>query len=104
MALIQELEPGLNLNYNKFYIGLADQTRSKNFVMFRAKRTFLRIEARTASQEEWLNRMDEAGVATLRGGKKRSRISFQIRSEELEPNKELLKELFAACYKEFQER
>ena len=56
---LHELDPGLELKYNKFYIGLAKDGRPNNFVMFRPQKAGLRLEIR-------LDRSDEI-TGTTRG-------------------------------------
>jgi hypothetical protein len=46
-GIIKEFDPSLNLKFNKHYIGLATTWGPNNFVIFRAKKKFLRAEART---------------------------------------------------------
>ena len=47
---LRELDPGLELKYNKFYVGLAKESRPNNFVMFRPKKDWLRLEISSSGQ------------------------------------------------------
>lgn len=99
-AIIRDIDKSLQLKYNRQYIGLTDQFKARNFVFFRCKRQFIRVEARITAQEDWKTRLEEAGIVPLTGNKKR--IVFQLKMDELDGNLELLKDLFQACYNEYQ--
>jgi len=103
LEIIHEFNPSLGLKYNKYYIGLADKSRAKNFIIFRAKRHFLRVEAKVSDQQPWIEKLEEADLVILTGLKKRSRIIFRLEKDEVLKHRELLKELFIACYQEQQE-
>ena len=103
LEIIHDFDPSLSLKYNKYYIGLADRSRARNFIIFRAKRHFLRVEAKVSDQQPWMEKLEEADLVILPGIKKRSRIIFRLEKDEVLTHKELLKELFLACYKEQQE-
>lgn len=103
VELISELEPGLSLKYNKYYLGLADQFRSRLFVLFRAKRNFLRVEAKITDQDPWVERLEEAGMEVSPGQKKRSRIIFRVTKSDILKNQDLLRDIFRAAYEESKE-
>ena len=44
--LIKQLDDNLELKYNKFYIGMAKDGQPLNFIIFRPKKSFIRIEPR----------------------------------------------------------
>jgi hypothetical protein len=100
LDIIHRFNPSLSLKYNKYYIGLADKSRARNFVIFRAKRHFLRVEAKISEQEPWLEKLEEAELVILTGIKKRMRIIFRLEKEEIKKHSELLENFFLACYKE----
>ena len=103
LEIIHTFNSSLSLKYNKYYIGLADRSRAKNFILFRAKRHFLRVEAKISDQQPWIDKLEEADLVILTGVKKRSRIIFRLEKDEVQKHNELLKELFLACYQEQQE-
>jgi len=103
LDIIRRFNPSLSLKYNKYYIGLADKSRARNFIIFRAKRHFLRVEAKISEQEPWIEKLEEAEIVVLPGLKKRKRIVLNIEKEELKKHTGLFEEFFLACYKEQQE-
>jgi hypothetical protein len=58
-------DPGLQLKYNKFYIGVAKDGQPCNFVVFRPKKTFLRFEARLENSPETQERLESAGLDVM---------------------------------------
>jgi len=79
LEMIAGFAPGHSLKYNKFYIGLAKDGQPHNFVIFRPKKNYLRIELalpRTATTDEIIEQadLDEMGYDT-RWSKYRIRLS-----------------------------
>lgn len=56
-----------------------------------------------SEQQPWLERLEEVDLVILTGVKKRRRIIFRLEKDEVQKHRELLKELFGACYQEQQE-
>jgi hypothetical protein len=98
-AILRKISPQCDLRYNKYYIGLAEDGRTNNFVCFRPKRRFVKIEARVSDLLAWKARIEEAGM-TLLGGPSNKRLLFRITSDELKANEGLVEELFKTCYQE----
>ena len=100
LAILREIDPTVNLKYNKYYIGLTTDGRPNNFVTFKAKKQFLKVEAWGGDKGEWMRRLEEAGLVILPGGPTRKSIQFRLTSTELQENRALLKQLFETCYAE----
>ena len=62
---IKPLDGELELKYNKFYIGLAKNGQPSNFVVFRPKKNFLRIEPRLAKSDETQDQLETAGLDVM---------------------------------------
>jgi hypothetical protein len=60
--VIKGLDPELELKYNKFYIGLAKHGQPSNFVVFRPKKDWLRIEVRLERSDETQGQLEESGL------------------------------------------
>jgi hypothetical protein len=98
LKIIRSFAPELDLKYNKFYIGLAKGDRPNNFVIFRAKKSHLRLEFRLERSDELEQRLDQAGLDVMqydRGGRR-----YRIRLTELDVDKhrELLTDLLKLAY------
>ena len=79
LEIIKKLDPGLELKYNKFYIGLAKNDKPNNFDVFRGKMDLLLVEPRLERSEVMEKHMEEAGLVLLdyysRWGRYRIRLS-----------------------------
>jgi hypothetical protein len=101
LVIINEVaENPYALNYNKFYIGLNNGVRSTNFVELRPKKTFLRAKVKVAQAEEWLTKLDEAG---LNAWLEDNAASFRAEPKEFNKHRELLGQLIQAACKEFEQ-
>lgn len=90
LEIINEIIPGYELKYNKFYIGLALNGKTDNFIVFRAKKNFLRIELRMDFSEEAQNIIDDSDLDYLDYDNKDGRFKFTVRDVNFENNKEVL--------------
>lgn len=61
-SIVQTLAPGYKLKYNKYYIGLEKGGTVNNFVYFRPKKQFAKIESRMAENIELTSEMESAGL------------------------------------------
>ena len=75
------------LNYNKYYIGLSDGIRSKNFINFRARKKFLKVVIPGGWSEERSARFEEAG---LEADEKDGRLIFNLSPAALKKHRELV--------------
>lgn len=97
LEILRDVSPNCELGYKKYYIGITVNGQTNNFVVFRPKKQFLSIAAKVSDRDAWKERIDEAGFVLMNN---RKRLAFRIPAAELEEHRELLKELFAACYQE----
>lgn len=79
LEIIKTFDPSLELKYNKFYIGLAKEGKPSNFVIFRPKKNFVRIEPRLVQSEQTQERLETEGLDVMdyedRWGRYRIRLS-----------------------------
>ena len=76
------------LNYNKYYIGLSDGIRSKNFIRFRARKKFLKVVIPGGWSEERSARFEEAG---LEADEKDGRLIFNLSPSALKKHNDLIR-------------
>jgi hypothetical protein len=62
LGLIKAFNPDVGLKYNKFYIGLAKNGQPNNFVVFRPKKDWLRMEVRLPRSDETQSRLEKEGL------------------------------------------
>lgn len=65
LELIHQWAPAYHLNYNKFYIGLAQDGQANNFAAFRPKKRWLRLEIRLQQSDELEERLEDAGLDVM---------------------------------------
>ena len=99
LDILRRVSPQCDLRYNKFYIGVTENGRVNNFVVFVPKKQFVRIEARVSDHPTWKGKIEEAGMVLL-GGASNNRLNFRITSDELTANETLVEKLFRTCYQE----
>jgi hypothetical protein len=99
LTLLREIDPSINLSYRRQYIGLTVNSAVNNFVVFKAKKQFLRVEAKTREDKEgWLSKLEEAGLVTFPGAPQRKRVVFRIEQKDIQTHHDLLRQIFTICY------
>jgi hypothetical protein len=97
LELINEsAETKLNLNYNKYYIGLTDGYKSKNFIHFKPKKQFVNILMEVDNAEDWITKLEELGVAS---DFRERWLRFSLTTSNFEKMKKILSELILSCKK-----
>ena len=93
LKLITEILPGYQLKYNKFYIGLAQNGRADNFIIFRAKKNFTRMEVRLNQDNDLENEMEKKGIELMDYDKRDGRYRIRITPAEIKKHKDYFKEI-----------
>lgn len=96
--LIKTFAPGLELKYNKYYIGLAKDGQPNNFVVFRPKKSSLLVEIKLKQAQEIQEKLDEAKIDTLEYDKKWGRYRLRVDKNDITKHKELLVDLSKQAY------
>ena len=86
-----------NANYNKGYVGIKDNNKSNNMLIFWPKQDFLRVGTKNAEKDRWFNELESVGIYVYRD-KKTNRVQFRIKAKDAERNKDLLIRLFRDAY------
>jgi hypothetical protein len=97
-AVLQQWDPKLELKYNRFYIGLAKDGVPDNFVSFRPKRAFLRVEARVAQSEETDSKLEEAGLDLMPYDKKWGKYRIRLTKADLAKHEKLVAEFLKRAH------
>ncbi len=101
LEVLKQLDPTLELKFNKFYIGLARQGQADNFVIFRPQKTSIRVEPRLKKKDEIEQKIEAAGLDVLDYDNRWSRYRIRLGKGDVKKHAELLQELFAAAHAEF---
>jgi predicted transport protein len=79
LDVVRGLDADLEPKYNKFYIGLAKNGQPNNFVIFRPKKDWLRLEVRLDRSSEIQSQLDASGLDVMdydvRWGRYRIRLA-----------------------------
>jgi hypothetical protein len=78
LSIITDILPGYELKYNKFYIGLAQNGSTDNFVIFRAKKTFTRMEIRLEHSDDLEREIEEKGLDLMDYDKRDRRYRIKL--------------------------
>lgn len=100
LALIREHDSDITLKYNKFYIGLARDGVPANYVTFRPKKEFLRLEVRLSRSNETQTRLEEEGVDTMEYDSRHRQYRIRLTKGDLAKHEQLLRDLFFQAYQE----
>jgi len=91
--IITEISPGYELKYNKFYIGLAKDGHPDNFVIFNAKKSFLRMEIRLEQSDEYEREIEDHGLDLMDYDKRNGRYRIKLSSNDVKKNAEFIGKL-----------
>jgi len=94
--MIKELDLDLQLNYNKYYIGLSKDGITNNFVIFKPKKQFVHIELKIDKDSLIEEILEESGLdySFTRWG----RYKITLNKGDLQKHKELIYDLIKKSY------
>jgi predicted transport protein len=98
LAILKDLDPSLELKYNKFYIGLSKNGQPYNFVTFRPKKNHLHFEVKVPETEELDSKIEEAGLDTLEYNKRWGYYRLRLTKDDVKSKGAVLKELARGAY------
>ena len=98
LEIIREFDSGVELKYNKFYIGLAKDGRPNNIVSFRAKKNHVRLELRLKEAPDTTDAFEQAGLDLMDYDKRWSRYRVRITKEDIGTHRELLSRMMKTAY------
>jgi len=98
LEIIKEFATRLELKYNKFYIGMADNGQPNNFSVFRPRKGALNIELKLPYSEETQKIIENAGMDDIGYNKRWGVFRIRLLKADLHKNKEILKDLLLKAY------
>ncbi len=93
LEVVRGLDPALELKYNKFYIGLAKGGQPNNFVIFRPKKDWLRLEVRLDRSDETQAQLDASGLDVMDYDARWGRYRIRLAKGDTTKHKDFLAEL-----------
>jgi hypothetical protein len=100
LEILKQLDPALELKFNKFYIGLARQGQADNFVIFRPQKNSIRVEPRLTKNEEIEQKIEAAGLDVMDYDNRWGRYRIRLGKGEAKKHAEILSYLFSASHNE----
>jgi len=97
LNILHEFDPSPELKYNKFYIGLARNGQSDNYVIFRAKKQFVRMELRMEKNQQLEEKVEEAGLDLMELGHG-GRMRIKLSKDDLDAHRDVIAELMKTAY------
>jgi predicted transport protein len=98
LSIVREIDPSLELKYNKLYIGLSRAGQPFNFVIFRPKKKHIRVEIRLPRTEDVDAKVEQSGIEVLDYDETYQSYRFSVIADDLVKHRELLLELMRAAY------
>lgn len=101
VSIVRSFDPTLSPKYNKFYVGLADRSgHPSNFVLFKPKKDWLRVEPRLEASTEIQEKLEEAGVDVMDYDSHWGRYRIRLTVGDIEKHAALLRDLLRRAYEE----
>ena len=98
LEIIRNFDPNIDLKYNKFYIGLANNGQPNNFAIFRAQKSHLRLEVRIQQSEEFAEKLEETGLDVLDYDKRWGKYRIRLKKTDIKKHSEFLAETLKMAY------
>lgn len=98
LEVVRALDPDLELKYNKFYIGLAKGGQPNNFVIFRPKKDWLRLEVRLDRSDETQAQLDGSGLDVMDYDTRWERYRIRLAKGDTTKHKEFLTGLMTKAF------
>ncbi len=98
LEVIRRFAPNLDLKYNKFYIGLAQNEQPNNFAIFRPQKNGLRLEIRLPRSDEVEKEMEKIGLDVMDYDSKWGRYRIRLSKADVKKNEEFLTKLLTDSY------
>jgi hypothetical protein len=97
--IAKQCEPSLELKYNKFYIGLSKTGTPFNFLVFRPKKVFMRLDLKLARSQELEDRLEQAGLDMMDYDAGWGAYRIRLQPTDLEKNMGLLSDMIREAAK-----
>jgi predicted transport protein len=98
LEIIKTFAPELSLKYNKFYIGLAKNEQTNNFVIFRPQKTILRLEVRLPRSDEVETKLEGIGLDVMDYDQRWGRYRIRLSKEDVKKHSAFLAEFLGTAY------
>lgn len=94
LKMVKEVEPSVELKYNKFYIGMARNGLATNFVSLRPRKKHVIVEVKIPRSDEITELLDEAGIDSLSYQNRWGQYRLSVSADDISDHRDLLIDLF----------
>lgn len=101
LEIVQSFAPHIQLKYNKFYIGLAQDGQPSNFCLFRPRKKDLNIEIKLPHSEEIQTLVESEGLDDMGYDSRWGTYRLRLSKGEIKNKKEVLRSLMEQAYNNF---
>ena len=98
LAIAREIDPSLEPQYNKHYIGIYKGGQPFNFSVFRPRKNSLNVEIKLPRSDETDAMIEKTGIEALNYNQRWQSYSLSLEKEDLIKHREFLKQLMQASY------
>ena len=98
LKTLQQVDPKLELKYNKFYIGLARNDQPDNFVILRPKKSILRLDLRLPRDPDVDGKLEAAGLDAMDYDARSERYRIRLTPGDLTAQGALLTHLLRQAF------
>lgn len=99
--IIKEINNTFELKYNKFYIGLSKNGIASNFVIMRAKKSFVRLEIKSEPDEEIKKILEANELDEMEYSSRNNRYRINFSKNEIREKRDVIKQLLELSYKKW---
>lgn len=96
--ILTTIDPAFELNYTKYYIGLARAGIVNNFIQFRPKQNFLKLTFKCAQSSELESEMEAAGLDIMGYDQKWREYTIRVTPKEFQAQGRLLGGIIKRAY------
>lgn len=103
LELINSFNPGYELKYNKFYVGIAKNGQANNFAVFKPKKKYLRLELKLPKSEEVDALLESSALDDMDFDKRSGLYRIRVNKGDIEKNTQVLQDLLEKAEKNYNE-
>ncbi|MCR5859504.1 hypothetical protein [Mesorhizobium sp. J428] len=94
----KEIDGVLSLRYNKYYIGITKSDQAFNFISFRPKKNFLRLEVKLPKSQDVDDHIDQAGFDVMDYDSRWSLYRIRLKPDEVQTKATAIRHLIRLAY------
>lgn len=98
MTLVKEVDPSLDLKYNRYYIGLSRDGQPYNFIRLKPRKSLLHLELKVPQTPEMDSKIESAGLETLEYNARWNFYRVLLTKDDVKTKEKFLKELITLAY------